>query len=118
MVGLLKGRPWVVAAAALTAIFVFYLLIPSDTLPSPSRILPYSRPTYPEVCEQPLNNGSWEFVSERDERNLGLTDEQCQVRLISADSNRISLTHLQRLPFPNNTSRSNELANSTKPKAA
>lgn len=77
------------AAAALTAIVLFYLLIPTDTLLSPTRILPHSLPTYPAVCEQPLNSTGWDFVSERDERNLGLTDEQCQVCLISTGHDRI-----------------------------
>lgn len=87
MVGALKGRPWIIAVAALTAVILLYLVTWNGNTYVPS--LPsihkssHTLPTYPAVCEQPLNGSAWEFVTERDERNLGLTDEQCQVRIPS-----------------------------------
>lgn len=96
MVGALKGKPWIFAVAALTALLLLYLIGGSENAYVPSlssiRKSPNSLPTYPAVCEQPLNGTAWDFVSERDERNLGLTDEQCQVCLVHPGSARALLT--------------------------
>jgi hypothetical protein len=85
MVGALKGKFWVIAAAALTVLFLFYFVIPAEnssvSIWSSVYKLPHPLPAHLTACEQPLNGTVWEFVSERDKRNLRLTDEQCQVGL-------------------------------------
>lgn len=120
MVGAVKGKPWIIAVAALATLLLFYLAVPADNpyVPSLSSLRkPRPQPADHYAYEQPVNGTTWEFVSERDERNLGLTEEQCQVCLASIDNSLISLTTL-RLPSPNNMPKSNEPGSSTKPKAA
>lgn len=65
-----KGKPWVIGLAALLTLVFFYVALSENSyVPSLSSTVPKLRPT----------NGAWEFVTERDERNLGLSEEQCQV---------------------------------------
>ena len=65
MLGALKGKPWVIGLACFLTLVLFY------TVASQNKIsVPRLNPASP----------SWEFVTERDERNLGLSEEQCQVR--------------------------------------
>lgn len=70
MLGVLRGKPWVIGLASFLTLILFYVaLSEKQYVPSFSSSVQKLRPT----------TGSWEFVTERDERNLGLTEEQCQV---------------------------------------
>jgi hypothetical protein len=72
MLGTLKGKPLIFGLAAFLLLVLFFVgLSKKDYVPSFTTKEPL-RPT----------SGAWEFVTERDERNLGLSEEQCQVSCV------------------------------------
>ena len=89
MVIALRAKPFIISAATLAALLLLYLGLQAADTPYVPKVSslpkihhnnsPPSEPARPVVFEQPLNGTAWEFDSERDERNLGLTDEQCEV---------------------------------------
>jgi hypothetical protein len=119
MSGALRSKPWVIAATALAILSLFYLAIPANTyVPSLASLhKPRPHPAYPTVCEQPLNGSAWDYDPERDERNLGLTDEQCQVGVFSCARADV-LIFLYRSPSPSNSPRLSGLDDITSRKVA
>jgi hypothetical protein len=68
MLGTLKGKPALYGLVAFVLLVLFFVGIShKDYVPSFTKTP--LRPT----------SGSWDFVSERDQKNLGLSEEQCQV---------------------------------------
>lgn len=73
MLSTLKGKPLVIGLAAFLTLVLFYIgLSKKDYVPS------FTQKAPPAPSLQPTT-GTWDFVTERDERNLGLSEEQCQV---------------------------------------
>ena len=70
MLGTLKGKPALYASAAFVLLVLFFIgLSNKEYVPSFTKATSASLPV----------SDAWSFVPERDERNLGLSNDQCDV---------------------------------------
>lgn len=80
LASLVRSRPWTsVGIASLLAIILLYTLLPDRKYSGQ----PISNSfTFAAESGEPIL--PWQFQTDRDERNLGLSDEQCEVRSIKS----------------------------------
>lgn len=94
MLAAFRGKALTVGVASVLTIILIYLALQESEY-SPTKLASnfgYVAPTGEKDTSTPVapdtththapvatNSTEWEFIWERDERNLGLSDEQCQV---------------------------------------
>lgn len=85
MLAIARNRPWVLGLATVLTLVLLYIVFTDDPYISSLTTRPFHASTAttspsspPPPPKEPSSPRGWQFDAARDERNLGLTEEQCQ----------------------------------------